>query len=254
MPAAGSRFLAPATPRVFAHRGLALDAPENTLLAFEKALAAGATHLETDVQISADGHPLISHDAVIRPSGGPPVRIDQLPMARLQRFDLGRGQAVPSLHEALTAFPDALFNIDIKAARAAVAVAETVRDTHAVDRVLLTSFSDATRLRAVSRLPGVASSPGVARLRLAIPAVRTGWAPLVSRALRGCVAVQVPERMRALRIVTPRFIRAMHEAGVEVHVWTVNEPADMVRLLDWGVDGLVTDRCDLAVEVIAARS
>jgi glycerophosphoryl diester phosphodiesterase len=253
MAPSGSRFLAPARPRVFAHRGLALDVTENTLLAFERALAAGATHLETDVQLSRDGQPVVSHDPVLRRPGGISVRIDEAPLARLQQIDLGQGQAMPSLAEALEAFPGALFNIDIKAPAAAEAVATTVRDAGAVDRVLLTSFSDRTRIRAVSLLPGVASSPGVARLRIAVPAVRAGWRQAVARALRGCVAVQVPERARGLRIVTPAFIDAMHRAGVEVHVWTVNEPADMARLLDWGVDGLVTDRCDLASAVIASR-
>lgn len=250
----GSRFLASATPRVLAHRGLAIDAPENTLLAFARALAAGASHLETDVQLSRDGHPVISHDPVVQTAGEPPLRIDRMRLADLQRIDLGQGETLPSLSEALARFPDALFNIDIKAPSAAEAVATVVRDAGAVDRVLLTSFSDATRLRAVSLLPGVASSPGAARLRLVVPAARAGSRQVTARALRGCVAVQVPERTRALRIVTPSFIRAMHDAGVEVHVWTVNEPADMARLLDWGVDGLVTDRCDLAAEVIASRT
>jgi len=238
---------------VLAHRGLATDAPENTLLAFERALAAGATHLETDVQQSSDGHPLISHDPVVS-TAGQAVRLDTLPLAEVQRIDLGQGQTLPTLAEALAAFPDALFNIDIKAPAAAEGVAAVVRDAGATDRVLLTSFSDATRLRALALLPGVASSPGVSRLRLAVPAVRARWQAGVRRAVRGCVAVQVPERTRALRIVTPAFIRAMHDARVEVHVWTVNDPGDMARLLDWGVDGLVTDRCDLAVEVIASRS
>lgn len=254
MATASSRFLAPATPRVFAHRGLAVDAPENTLLAFSHALTAGATHLETDVQLSRDGHPLISHDPVVRASQGRAVRIDHVSLADLQRIDLGHGQVVPSLADALRSFPDALFNIDIKDPAAAEAVAAVVRDAEASHRVLLTSFSDATRLRAVRLLPGVASSPGVSRLRRVIPAARAGWGAVVRRALVGCVAVQVPERTRALRVVTPAFVRAMHEEGVEVHVWTVNDPADMGRLLDWGVDGLVTDRCDLAAEVIASRS
>ena len=76
----------------------------------------------------------------------------------------------------------------------------------------------------------------------------------VARALRGARALQVPERVGPVRIVTPRFVEAAHEAGVEVHVWTVNDPADMTRLLDLGVDGLVTDRADLALPLISARS
>lgn len=243
---AESVFLAAPYPRVFAHRGFAQLAPENTLLAFVKALAGGATHLETDVHVSLDGIAVISHDPDLAGLGRD-VRIDQLTMTELKRINLGYGQSFTSLADALEAFPGALFNIDIKSDAAVEPTARAIRDQRATGRVLATSFNEARRRHAVSLLPGVvssASSPLVAR---AVAATNLGLTSLVRRTLQGCVAVQVPERVGPVHIVTPRFIAMMHKVNVEVHVWTINDPGDMIRLLDSGVDGLVTDRTDLAV-------
>jgi glycerophosphoryl diester phosphodiesterase len=249
-----SEFLSTARPRVLAHRGLAVDAPENTLLAFLKALSNGATHLETDVHLSLDGIPVLSHDSDLSRLAGRTVRIDQLTFAELKRIDLGGGQTVASLSEALDAFPEALFNIDVKADSAPEATAAAIIQAKAIPRVLVTSFSENRRRRAVSLLPHVATSASAGILRAVIPEAKLHFDALVQRGLAGFAAVQVPERVKALRVVTPRFIDAVHAAGVEVHVWTVNEPDAMNRLLDLGVDGLVTDRCDIAAAVIAARS
>jgi len=251
--AGASLYLAPAKPRVFAHRGLARPAPENTLLAFLSALSAGATHIETDVHASLDGIAVISHDADLAGLGRD-VRIAQLTLVELKRISLGEGQTFTSLSEALEAFPEALFNIDVKSDTAVEPTARAILANHATARVLITSFSEDRRRRTAALLPGVvtsASSPVVAK---AVLAAALGLTGLARRALRGFVAVQVPERAGMLRIVTPRFIHMMHAVGVEVHVWTVNDPAAMRRLLALGVDGIVTDRCDLAAAVIAERN
>ena len=246
-----SPYFSPRLPRVFAHRGLALEAPENTLLAFVHALAAGATHIETDVHASSDGVAVISHDPDLRRLAGMPGAVEQLTLAQLQSIDLGAGQTFPTLTHALDALPEARFNIDVKTDRAVAPTVRAVLAAHAVDRVLITSFSERRRRRAVAALPGVATSASTGRFVPALAGAKTGLSPAVRRALRGIDAVQVPERRGRLRVVTPRILRAMHSAGLEVHVWTVNDPDDMRRLLLLGVDGLVTDRCDLAVQVIA---
>lgn len=249
---AQSIFLAAPHPRVFAHRGLAREAPENSLLAFVKALAGGATHLETDVHVSLDGVAVISHDPDLTALGRD-IRIDQLTMPELRRINRGYGQSFTSLADALQAFPSALFNIDIKTDAAAEPAAQAIRDQRATARVLVTSFNDSRRRRMVDLLPGVvssASSPLVAR---AVAATNLGLTSLVRKTLAGCVAVQVPERAGPIRIVTPRFIAMMHRVDVEVHVWTINDPMDMVRLFDLGVDGIVTDRTDLAVKAATLR-
>ena len=250
---APSAFLTAPFPRVFAHRGFAQEAPENTLLAFVKALAGGATHLETDVQVSADGIAVISHDATLS-AVGRDVRIDQLTMNELKRIDLGYGQGYPSLADALDAFPSALFNIDIKSDAAARPTAHAIIDAKATGRVLVTSFNEARRRTAVGLLPGVQSSASSSIVAQAMAWTSVSNTTMVRRALRDCIAVQVPERTGPLRIVTPRFINMMHRVGVEVHVWTINDPMDMTRLLGLGVDGLITDRTDSAHNVATRRT
>ncbi|MFF9562438.1 glycerophosphodiester phosphodiesterase family protein [Leifsonia sp. NPDC014704] len=246
-------FLDGAGTRIIAHRGLALDAPENTLLAFLRALSAGATHLETDIHASADGVAVIAHDPDLARVAGRNVQVGQLTMSELRRIELGHGQGFCSLAEALDAFPQARFNVDVKDARAAASAVAAIREARATDRVLITSFSSERRRAVADALPGVASSPAVPEFLPALTGARLNIPPLVRRALRGFVAVQVPERRGPLRIVTRRSVERIHAAGAEVHVWTVNDPADMVRLLDLGVDGIVTDRCDVLTTVVTSR-
>ncbi|MDQ1608356.1 MAG: glycerophosphoryl diester phosphodiesterase [Microbacteriaceae bacterium] len=217
-------------------------------------MSAGATHLETDVHTSADGVAVLSHDPDLTRLVGRSVRVGDLTMAELRRIDLGHGQSFVSLAAALDAFPEARFNIDIKTDLAVQPAARAIRDARATARVLITSFSEGRRRRTVSALRGVASSASVFRFAWALIGAKLGLAPLVRLALRSLDAVQVPERAGILRVITPRVVRAMHSAGVEVHVWTVNDPSDMIRLLDAGVDGLVTDRCDLGKAVAMTRS
>ena len=240
-------------PRIFAHRGWTADAPENTLDAFAAALALGITHLETDVHASVDRVAVISHDADLVRTAGITGRIDQLPFAELQKIDLGRGQSFPSLQEALCAFPEARFNIDLKSDGAVVPAVEAIRGAQATHRVLVTSLVNARRLRAVRLLPGVATSASALPFASALVAAALGTAPLARHVLRGVQAVQVPMRFRGLRVVSARSVRLLKKSGVEVHVWTINDPATMTRLLDLGVDAIITDRPDLALEIVRER-
>jgi len=248
-----SSFLAGSPPRIFAHRGLALNAPENTNLAFRHALDHGATHLETDVHASRDGIAVLSHDARLA-LPDLDIHVDELRLVELQRIDLGFGQSFSSLAEALDAFPEARFNLDVKSEDAVAAAAAAVLATRATGRVLVTSFSEDRRRRTVRLLPGVVSSASAPIVARCVVVARLGNSALLRRVLRGCVAVQVPESASVLRVVTPHFVRAVHSVGVEVHVWTVNDPAIMGRLLDIGVDGIVTDRPDLAAALITRRT
>jgi glycerophosphoryl diester phosphodiesterase len=239
---------------VFAHRGLALEAPENTMLAFAKAIAAGAAYVETDVHASADGIAVIAHDPDLKRVAGRDVRIDQLTFAELRHIDLGDDQTFCSLAEALDGFPETRFNIDIKSVAAAEPAAAAILAARASGRVLVSSFDERRRQAALRLLPGVVSSSSARLFVLALLAGKVGLSPVVRRALRGLVAVQVPEKALGLRVTTARMIRLLHQHGVEMHVWTVNDPARMNELLDLGVDGIVTDRADLALEVVRARS
>ncbi len=239
---------------MLAHRGLALEAPENTLLAFAAALAVGVTHIETDVHASADGVAMISHDPDLERLTSRRVRVDQLTSHELRRVDLGSGQNYSSLADALDAFPETRFNIDIKSPGAVEPTVAAIRDARATDRVLIGSFSAARRLRAVRQLPGVATSVSARAAVPAVAAANAGNLAALARILRGVQAVQLPVRVAGMRAVTARTAAAFHAVGVELHVWTINDPEIMDVLLDLGVDGLVTDRADLALEVVAARS
>lgn len=251
--AAPAGYLSPAPPRVLAHRGLALEAPENTLLAFLHAVNVGATHVETDVHGSADRVAMISHDPDLSRMTGRDVKVSQLTAAELRRVSLGHGQAYCSLADALDAFPDTRFNIDVKSADAVEGTVKAIRDTGATDRVLIGSFSTGRRLAVVRELPGVATSISAGGALPAAHAARVGAMRLLRRVLAGVDAVQLPVKVAGASVVTERAIRSFHDAGVEVHIWTIDDPAQMVRLLDLGVDGLVTDRADLAVPIVAAR-
>jgi len=239
---------------VLAHRGLAVGAPENTLLAFARALAAGATHLETDVHASADGVAILSHDPDLFRLTGRRVRIDQLTASELARIDLGESQTFATLAAALEAFPEARFNIDIKAAAAAVPAIEAIRDARAERRVLIGSFSNARRRAVVRRLPGVVTSVSSRGAVIATWAGALGLRRVVRLALRDVQAVQLPVRVLGVRTTSRRVMAAFHSAGVEVHIWTINDPAEMMRLLDAGVDGIVSDRADIALGVLSRRA
>ena len=240
-------------PRVFAHRGLATSAPENTLAAFRAAVDLGVHYVETDVHGSKDGFAVISHDPDLTRLAGNASAVSDYRMSELGAIDLGGGQNFSSLAQALDAFPDTRFNIDIKSADAIAPTIAAIRAAKAVGRVLVTSFSEARRLAAVRELPGVATSTGARRFASALASATFARSAALASTLREIDCVQVPTHYGPLRITTPRIIRRLHLAGVEIHVWTINDAVTMHRLLDLGIDGLVTDRADIAIAVLAER-
>lgn len=246
----GGDWFAPALPRLLAHRGLAINTPENTIESFASAMNVGACYLETDVHASKDGVAMLSHDPVLDRVAGVRGDVESLTVSELKLLDLGGGHRMPTLEEALDAFPRARFNIDVKSPRAAPAIAKAVLDAGATHRVLITSFSSRRRAHAVRLIPGVASSASSPRVIVLLALAQLGILHRVPLAARGIQAVQVPARTRHFEIATPRLIRAFHRVGLEMHVWTVNEPAEMARLLALGVDGLVSDRVDYALDLL----
>ncbi|MFT4051796.1 MAG: glycerophosphodiester phosphodiesterase family protein [Microbacterium sp.] len=252
-------FQGHAAPRVLAHRGFVPPASdgivENSFAAFAAAHAAGLTYVESDCHLTSDGVVVLFHDEDLSRITGDPRRVAAVRSAELAQIMSDRGGLVTAA-EALEAFPTLRFNLDVKAPDAALPLGRLVA-AHA-DRVLLTSFSDRRRHLALesARMAGgqPATSAGQATVARVVAAVATGSRALVRRALRTVDALQVPERLGAVPVVGPRLLAAAHDAGVEVHVWTVNAPADMDRLLRLGVDGLVTDRADLALAAVAGRS
>lgn len=249
-----------ALPRVLAHRGLVTpgDAAdgivENSFAAVAAAHSAGARYVESDCHLTADGVVVLFHDDDLSRVTGDPRKVAQVTARELEELMSGRGGLI-TLVQALDAFPTMRFNLDVKATDAAAAVGAAVA-AHG-DRVLVTSFSDARRRAALTAAHaegrGIrpATSGGSATVARVLAAVASRSDRLVARALAGVDALQVPERQGHLRVVTPRLIAAAHRHGVEVHVWTINDPEDMRRLVAIGVDGVVTDRADIALKTLA---
>jgi glycerophosphoryl diester phosphodiesterase len=241
-------------PIRFAHRGSRILWPENTMVAFQGAVDLGYRYIETDLHVARDGKVVIFHDDSLERLTDGVGRFWDHDWATLRTLDAayqfdpvnrfprrGAGVGMPLLEEAVRTFPDAQFNLDLKQPGIEAAVADEVRRLGIEDRVLVGSFYD-RRVRRVRLLAGdrLATAAGPGEVVRALAAARVG------RTISGAFdALQIPER-----IVTRRLVEAAHRGGKHVHVWTINDPAAMRRLLDLGVDGIVSDRPDLLNEVV----
>ncbi len=251
-------FEAGRPPRILAHRGLvtpdaaAHGVVENSFAAVAEAHAAGAQYVESDCHITRDGVVVLFHDDDLRRVTGDTRRVEDVTVAELEHLMATRGGLI-TLAQALDAFPDVRFNLDVKDEAVAVPTGRSVAE-HA-ERVLIASFSDTRRRIALHAAADAdaavlpASSAGTATIARVLAATRLRSRAMLRRAVDGIDALQIPERRGRLRILTARLLDAAHDVGVEVHVWTVNDPDDMRRLLRMGVDGLVTDRADVALQV-----
>jgi len=235
-------FFAARRPLAFAHRGGAALAPENTIEAFDNGLALGADGLELDVHLSRDGVVVVHHDRTLD-------RTTTLrgPIAARTSAEL-TGANVPTLENVLRRYRDVRVIIELKVNHPdlARAVVDVVDRCHALDRVCAGSFGRRV-LRAVRRLwPSMATSAAREEVRWALYRSRCRI-PLRRAAWEG---YQIPEWAGSTHVVTPRFVRDAHAAGMAVQVWTVDAEADARRLLEWGVDALITDRPDLIVPLV----
>lgn len=246
----------PAPVLAFAHRGGALHPDitglENTVKAFRHATDLGYRYLETDVHLTSDGELLAFHDEVLERVTDHDGVVAESTIEILRNALIGGREAIPTLGELFDEFPEAKFNIDIKAAAAVRPLAEFIAQRRVWDRVLVGSFSPG-RLREFRRLTGgrVATSAHpweVVAYRL-LPSAR-----LARRATPGRpAALQVPHHRGPVRVVTPGFVRRAHAAGLHVHVWTIDSADEMHELIDTGVDGIMTDRTDTLKHVLQQR-
>lgn len=244
----------------FAHRGGAthpdLLGLENTLVAFQHAYDLGYRYLETDVHTSSDGVLFAFHDDRLDRVTDRSGRLAELSAAEIGRARIGGAHPIPRFTELVDAFPDVTFNVDLKSDGSVAAMAALVMDRGVGDRMIVGSFS-AQRLTTFRHLTAgrvrTSAHPREVAAFVLCPS------PLLTRPFRRlpCVALQVPVRTaykgRSFDVVTRRFVRNAHAAGKQVHVWTIDDPAEMERLIDLGVDGLMTDRTDLLKDVLMRR-
>lgn len=248
-------------PLLIGHRGAAGLVPENTIASFRDAVERwGVDMIELDVHASADGRCVVIHDDTVDRTTDGSGRVAAMSVDQLRALDVGyrfrgpggdhpfrgAGLTIPTIEEVLETFPDTPLTAEVKAGAAQRPLFEALRRFGAADRVVVagmdhrdrTMFGDYRGARSGSTRD-VRWFYGLHRL-------------FASRLWRRSVDVfQVPERHGTSRLVTPRFVRDAARHGLPVHVWTVNDPDIMARLLDWGVDGIITDRPDLAARVLA---
>lgn len=259
-------YFGPTTPIAFAHRGGAKRRPENTLLAFEHAAELGYTHIETDIHETADGHFVCFHDHTLERTTNGQGKLRDYTLAELRRLDAayhfiedesysfrGAGARIPTLEEAISLSPRLHYNLEIKPQDTTLGrrLWDFIEHHQIRDRVLVASEHDevTNTFRQYSR-GRVATSPGRKGAKRFWARVLTGtW----RRAMFSFDALQIPPSFRGIHVITPRFIEAAHHHGIQVHVWTIDEPIEMYELLNAGVDGVMTDLPDVLLGVLAER-
>jgi len=239
-------------PIALAHRGFSREGLENSMEAFAAAVAMGATHVETDAHGTVDGVAVALHDSRLDRTTDAHGAVSAQPWDQVRHAKIGGISPVPRLDALLDAFPDTRVNIDVKSASSIQPVADAIERTRAHDRVCIASFSTARRRATVARLSRPVATSAGTRETAAFALAAAVHRP-VTRALAQVDALQVPPRAGMLTLVSSRTVAAAHAAARQVHVWTINDPAQMDALLDLGVDGLVSDRLDLLIEVLRRR-
>lgn len=254
-------------PILGAHRGGRGVFPENTLAAFRGAWEQfGCRLLELDVRASREGVPVVIHDATVDRTTGGTGAVADLTLAELQALDAGhgfrgadgtawggRGVRIPTLAALLAALPQAVLSIEVKQRQppCEAAVAAAIREAGAEGRVLLGAGSHEMFLRIQALAPEIPSffsfRSGMAFYLAALTGLARWYRPPHH-------ALLVPPRLRSLEVVTARTVAAAHGLGLPVLVWTIDEPAEMARLLALGVDGIITDRPDLLATVVRERA
>lgn len=249
MPSSPWPFLDHPGPLAFAHRGGASEAPENTMPAFEAAIDLGYRWIETDAHVTADGICLAFHDEVLDRVTDRTGTIAELPYREVRQARVEGREPIPLMEDLLAAFDEVRINIDPKHDAAVEPLAAAIERAGATERVCIGSFSDAriARLRARlgERLCTSLGPRAIARLRGSSLGLPTG------RPEGACV--QVPPSVKGVPLVDRRFVDRCHALGLQVHVWTIDDPDEVHELLDLGVDGIMTDRPAVLRDVLRSR-
>jgi glycerophosphoryl diester phosphodiesterase len=232
-------------PIAFAHRGGASENPENTMPAFQHAVDLGYTYLETDVHATADGVLVAFHDPNLHRTTGITGTINQLPWATVSTARVDGREPIPLFEDLVGSFPEHRFNVDCKANTAIPGLMSAIRRLNCLDRICIGSFSD-RRLRAFRTAFGdrVCTSFGPAQISSLRAGRRVPW---------GGQIAQVPPRIGRFTVLTERTLANAHRQGLHLHVWTIDDRAEMERLLDLGVDGIMTDRPQVLKDLLIER-
>jgi len=244
-------YLDNTTPIAFAHRGGTSAAPENTLRAFNDAVSLGYRYIETDVHATSDGKLVAFHDNDLQRTCGKPWKIEDTDWSTLSTARIDGSDPIPLLDDLLSSWSDIRINIDCKSDAAMQPLIDTIRRTKCLDRICIGSFSD-KRLRHIRDElgPELCSSMGPQEVARLVLASSTGI-PL--HPSRQALIAQVPVRQGPLPVVTRRSIARAHTLRIQVHVWTIDDPTEIGRLLDLGVDGIMSDDTRALKDVFVAR-
>lgn len=239
-------FLDRPGPAAFAHRGGAGEGAENTLSAFRAAVDIGYRYLETDAHVTTDGVVVAFHDDDLSRTAGRPGRISELPWSEVAAARVHGTETIPRLADVYEAFPTTAINVDCKSDAVVGPLGDLLAERpERLERTCVGSFKTA-RLRPLRRRFGSELCTSYATGEIA-------WFRLLGVAAAGVQVVQAPVTWHGLPLITARFVRRCHRRGLAVHVWTIDDPAEMDRLLDLGVDGLMTDRPEVLKSVLSRR-
>ena len=244
-------YLDNTSPIAFAHRGGTSAAPENTLRAFDDAVTLGYRYVETDVHSTRDGRLVAFHDNDLQRTCGKPWRIEETDWSTLSTARIDGTDPIPLLEDLLTSWPNLRINIDCKSDAAMQPLIDTIRRTHCLDRICVGSFSD-KRLRHIrSELgTGLCTSMGPQEVIRLVLRSTTG---IPFSPSRHALIAQVPVRQGPIPVVTHRSIARAHRLGLQIHVWTIDDPLQIGQLLDMGVDGVMSDDTRALIDVFVAR-
>jgi glycerophosphoryl diester phosphodiesterase len=237
-------------PIAMAHRGGALHPDnvgyENSMHAFQHAVDLGYRYLETDLHATSDGVVIAFHDSKLDRVTDRTGVIAELPWSEVSKAKINGHEPIPRLDELLEHFPDVRFNLDIKAENGLEPAAEVLKAAQAIDRICVSSFSQ-SRVRRIRKLLGPRLCTGYGEYEIAL--IR--FLPIALPSRGACL--QIPEAYGPLRVLAPGLIKRAHARGKQVHVWTIDDPDTMRRMLDAGIDGIITDRTDLLRDVLVER-
>jgi Glycerophosphoryl diester phosphodiesterase len=231
---------------ISAHRGGSIEAPENTIESFEYSIELGSSYIETDVQLSSNGIPYIFHDNDLNRLFGKNIIFNSLHSDEINELILFDRYKIPTLESTLLKFPNTFFQIDVKTDEVVLPTMEVIKKTNSTDKVCIASFSS-KRLKQVHNLyPEICLSMGpyeVMKLLLASFGLYRKKVP------GNCL--QIPIYKYGIKLVTKRFINYIHSIGLKIHVWTINDEDTMQKLIDLGVDGIITDRPKALKELLS---